>query len=180
MTAFETYYKTRFQADLEQFFSNIPIQSKFHEDERNREIHSIQIGRLTNKYDHLNFMTNDQKINFGVSLFFLVLIDEVFYTHYKYEYPWFQQLTKYPKYIGNCLMGCYYHPHPRSIFSAMNVMNLYKDKSTHQDLDFETAFHEAISIMESETKELLNNHFPDIDFSIFWKYCEDEFPYSKT
>ena len=178
MTNFETYYKTKFRQDIKQFFSTIPDQSKFHEDNQNKETFSIQYERLTREFDHMNFLSVDDKINFGVALFFTVLFDEVCYTNFNSSYDNFRRLTLYPKFIGNCLSWCHYHLHPRDIFNAMNQTQIKsQDVFSFKRLDFYDKFNEAIPTMEYEIIDFLKKYLSDVDEQEFWNKCKIEFPY---
>jgi len=66
MTDFKTYYNSNFRDDLNRFFSTIPDESKFHEDNQNKQTFSIQYERLTPAFDHLNFLDKDRKEYFAV------------------------------------------------------------------------------------------------------------------
>ena len=146
---FEKYYNGQFKTDILKFFVTIPDNSRFHEG-RDKQFLSIQYERLTHAYRHLDFLTTKQDIvNFGVALFFTILIDEVFYTYYyREDYKIFQQLTRYPKFIGNCLSWCRIHLHPNNIFLAMNSSGHIL---SHCDLFlkaiFDDTFFEAIPII---------------------------------
>ena len=170
MLNFATYYRTKFREDINQFFSTIPDQSKFHGD--NQQTYTIQYERLTKDFDNLNFLTDD-KINFGVALFFTVLTDMVCYTHFKEEYEKFRGLTLYPKLIGNCPGGCHYHYHPSDIFTAIN----YSRSNGLETLYFKDKFNEAIPTMKNEIKEFFKSHLTDIDEQVFWDRCLCELPY---
>jgi hypothetical protein len=61
MTDFKTYYNSNFRDDLNRFFSTIPDESKFHEDNQNKQTFSIQYERLTPAFDHLNFLDKERK-----------------------------------------------------------------------------------------------------------------------
>jgi len=47
--------------------------------------------------DHLRHIPHEMQINFLCALSYVVLIDQVIYTHFKPEYAAFQVLTQYPK-----------------------------------------------------------------------------------
>jgi len=173
---FEKYYKERFRTDIQKFFMTIPDESRFHEDRENKQLFSIQYERLTNRHNHLNFLTTKQdKMNFGVALFFTILVDEVFYTYYKESYETFQQMTRYPKFIGNCMTMCRCHLHPKDVFSA--IMNRYRSCLSNDHLTFYDTFFEAIPIMEKETKDFFCNYMPTINGKEFWNRCVSEFPF---
>ena len=178
---FDNYYNIQFRTDIRNFFMTIPDESKYHEDRVNKQILSIQYERLSggsrmnpkdDRRDHLDFLTSKQdKENFGVALFFTILADEVFYTYYKENYNEFQNLTRYPKFIGNCLSWCHYHLHPQEVFSAMNR------NSSNKNLIFYDTFFEAIPIMEREIKDFFCNYMPRINGQEFWDKCVAEFPF---
>ena len=178
MTNFATYYKTKFRQDISLFFSSIPDQSKFHENNQSRQTFSIQYERLTRDFDHLNQLTKSDKEYFGVALFFTILTDMICYSNFKENYNEFKKLTHYPKFIGNCPSGCHYHYNPSDIFAAMNF---YRSKPldifSPERLDFYEKFNEAIPIMEKETKDFFIEHLTCIDGQQFWEMCKVEFPY---
>ena len=181
MESFASYYAMKFRLDINQFFSNIPEQSRFHEDMRNKELLSIQYERLTCDFKHLDFLNKDETEYFGVSLFFTVLTDMVCYTHYKNHYNSFRKLTRYPKFIGNCPGGCHYHYHPRDIFIAMNFSRTKRlDSHSQKLLVFYDKFLEAVPFMEQETKAFFEKQFTEVDGQLFWATCKSEFPYRLT
>lgn len=100
----------------------------------------------------------------------------VFYTYYRSDYAKFNNLTKYPKLIGNCLSWCRFHLHPREIFQAMNQGKSASEKH----LIFIEKFNQAIESMEEETLNFINQYITEIDGTEFWKRCKNEFPYKTT
>jgi hypothetical protein len=178
MTDFAIYYRSKFRQDINQFFSTIPEQSKFHEDNQNKQTFTIQYERLTKDYDHLNFLTAEDKINFGLALFITILSDMVCYFYFRQYYDKFRQLTLYPKFIGNCPGGCKYHFHPSDIFSAMNYARTNTlDILSQERLDFYKKFNEAVLTMEKEITSFFIEHMTEIDVQAFWDRCYAEFPY---
>ena len=175
MNEFDKYYNGQFRNDLQKFFATIPDESKFHEDRENKQVYSIQYERLTKEHKHLDFLTTNQnKVNFAVALFFTILVDEVCYTHFKYDYSNFKRLTLYPKFIGNCPGGCRYHFHPSDIFLAMNKG---KDGSSSDLLVFYNTFSNAVPTLERETKDFFSRYLTSISGNDFWERCRREFPY---
>lgn len=175
MTEFKTYYNSKFRDDLNQFFSSIPDASKFHEDAENKQIFSIQYERLTPTFDHLNFLDKNEKENFAIALFLTVLTDMVCFAHFKAHYSKFKNLTRYPKFIGNCPGGCRYHYHPSDIFFAMNK----GCSRTEQYLVFYDKFMVATETMKEETIIFFNKHLTEVNGETFWDKCQKEFPYKK-
>ena len=179
MTKFETYYTTKFRQDINLFFSTIPDQSRFHEDNQTKQTFSIQYERLTRDFGHLNQLTKTDREYFGVALFFTVLTDMVCYSKYRENYNNFRRLTLYPKFIGNCPGGCHYHYHPSDIFAAMNFSRSKPlDVLSPERLDFYEKFSEAIPTMEKETKDVCSDHLTEIDEQRFCEQCKEEFSYS--
>lgn len=115
MTDFKTYYNSKFRDDINSFFSTIPDESRFHEDNQNKLTFSIQYERLTPSFDHLKFLDKKGQEYFGVALFFTVLTDMVCFFHFKPYYSNFKNLTTNPN-DGNCPRGCNFHYHPSDIF----------------------------------------------------------------
>ncbi len=180
MINFTKYYRTEFREDINKFFSTIPDESRFHEDIQTKKTFAIQYERLTIDFDHLKFLTMDDKVNFGVALFFTVLIDMICYSHFKLHYEKFRKITLYPKFIGNCPGGCHYHFHPNDIFTAMNCSRKKPIEILSKErLEFSNKFDEAIPMMEQETKSLFTELLPEIDGQQFWIKCKAEFPYKQ-
>jgi len=113
-------------------------------------------------------------VNFGVALFFTILVDEVCYIPYRDNYETFRQLTRYPKFSGNCLTMCRYHLLPAYIFVAMN---LGQSGSSPNYLVFYYTFFKAIPIMEEETKVFFQKYLPTISGQEFWNKRVSEFPF---
>lgn len=173
MTDFKTYYNSKFRDDINMFFSTIPDESRFHEDTQNKLTFSIQYERLTPTFDHLNFLDKEGKEYFGVALYFTVLTDMVCFSHFKSYYSIFKNMTRYPKFIGNCPGGCNFHYHPSDIFFAMN-----KSRSALEShLVFYDKFIKATEAMSIETISFFEEHLTDIDGETFWLKCKNEFPY---
>lgn len=178
MINFGIYYRDKFQQDISLFFSSIPDQSKFHEDNQSRQTFSIQYERLSRDFDHLNQLSKSDKEYFGVALFFTILTDMVCYSYFKDNYNNFKSLTHYPKFIGNCPGGCHFHYHPSDIFAAMNFSRLKPLKiDSPERLDFHEKFYEAIPIMENETKDFFSEKIREINGQKFWEKCTMNFPY---
>jgi hypothetical protein len=173
MINFNTYYNSNFRQDINKFFSTIPDDSKFHQDKERKEIFAIQHERLTPRHIHLDFLDKPSKELFGIALFFTVLVDMVCFTYYKENYVKFQQLTRYPKFIGNCLSTCRYHLHPREIFNAMNQGRT----TTETQLLFIDKFGDAIEVMKRETADFFHQYLTEVNGEEFWERCERELPF---
>lgn len=173
MANFKSYYNSKFRKDVNSFFSTIPDESKFHEDQQNKQVFSIQHERLTPKFNHLDFLDKENKEYFAVALFFTILTDMVCYKHYRSDYIKFNNLTKYPKLIGNCLSWCKFHLHPRDIFIAMNQ----EKNSSEEQLIFKDKFFEAVMPIKEEIIDFFDMHMIEINGNEFWYKCKTEFPF---
>jgi hypothetical protein len=69
------------------------------------------------------------------------------FTHFKTDYIKFRNLTRYPKFIGNCPGVCNYHYHPNDMFFAMNK----GCAANEQYLVFYDKFIGAAETMKEET-----------------------------
>lgn len=178
MNNFANYYKTKFRQDMVQFFATIPDKSKFHEDLKNKQIFSIQHERLSRGFDHLNFLSKDDKEYFGVALVFTVLTDMVCFSKFHGFCDKFFRLTRYPKFIGNCPGGCHYHYNPSDIFAAINYSRTNKlDILSPDRLEFYEKFNEAVEPMKIETIDFFSTYLCEINGNEFWNLCINEFPY---
>lgn len=162
---FEQYYNSHFRNHYSQFISKIPDESKFHDDRERKEIITIQRSRLSNKYNYLNFLTKQEYNLFIISLYYTILVDMVFYTHYKHHYNRFQSLTKYPKFIGDCLSTCRFHLDPNQIFNIIHIKFNYRE-----------SIKEAAPTMHNEVLCFFKDYIPEIDGDSFWSICEENFP----
>ena len=185
---FKNYYLTKFQSDLLTFLSNIPEKGKHHYNDGDT---TIQYFMLTPQYTYLDKVPLENLSYFAVALYWTVLIDQVYYAHFKSEYPTFKKNTLYPKFIGNCtapsLMSseCGHHQHPSKILKAINDfddkgnrldfdrVHFDKDisKSTRNNISIAMVMTESNSVMEQETKKYFDQFKPPIDLNNFWQHC---------
>ncbi len=162
---FEKYYNTLFRTHFNQFVSQIPDESKYHDDSERKEIITIQRERLTNKYEYLNFLSEQEYEKFVTALFYTILVDMVCYKHHKTHYKQFQSLTKYPKFIGDCTSACSYHFEPYRLFDFIN----YK-------FDYKISLREAAPTMQNNILGFLRDYLPEIDGELFWSQCKLNIP----
>ena len=175
MNEFEKYYNGKFRQDIQTFFSNIPERSKRTFDDRN--IFTVQYQTLTKDFDYLDFLNKEMRAYFGTALFFTVLVDQVCYSHYQDYYDQFQNLTRYPKFVGNSPSTDRTNFPPRDIFSAFNYSRDKEKMFNTENVEFWTAFNEAKPVMKKETIEFFEKHLSQIDGQEFWSKCERELPY---
>lgn len=191
MTSFKTYYKQNFQRDLLNFVGQIPIDGNKH---YNKNEFNIQYFFLTPQYNYLEVIPQDRQGLFAVALFWTVLVDQTFYSNYRYAYQTFQKKTLYPKFIGNCtapsLMSseCGHHQHPKKILKAINdtfdkgnrygfdreIFEKGESKKPRPKIIYETYLQEAKQVMKEEIRDYFINHQPEINWTNFWTYCERE------
>ena len=191
MKDFKTYYKQYFQPDLQNFVGQIPVEGNKHYD---RTEFNIQYFFLTPQYKYLDIISHDRQGLFIVALYWTILVDQTFYSHFRHSYQTFQRKTLYPKFIGNCtahsLMSseCGHHQHPRKILQAINDIEdkgnrfdfereIFKKDETTQtrpSIDYFSLLEQANQIMKEEIKDYFENHQPEISWTEFWTKCERE------
>ena len=110
---------------------------------------------------------------FATALFFIVLVDQVCYTHFHYIYSKFQSLTRYPKLRGPCPGGCQ-NRHPSSIFSWLTPCLPQHD--INFNLEFAPLVASALPIMKQEVFDFLKQHAPTVDKEAFWEKCAQHVP----
>lgn len=191
MKDFKTYYKQYFQPDLQSFVGQIPLEGNKHYD---RTEFNIQYFFLTPQYKYLDIISHDRQGLFIVALYWTILVDQTFYSHFRHSYQTFQRKTLYAKFIGNCtapsLMSseCGHHQHPRKILQAINdkedkgnrfdfEREIFKKDETTQtrpSIDYFSLLEQANQIMKEEIKDYFENHQPEISWIEFWTKCERE------
>lgn len=196
MTDFATYYRQQFQTDLLNFVRQIPIDGNKH---YNKDEFNIQYFFLTPFYNYLDIVPADRQANFIVSLFWTVLVDQVFYTFYN-GYSLFRSKTLYPKFIGNCtapsLMSsqCGHHQHPKQILLAVNdfadkgnafdfdreVFKGNESKVKRNTINFEEVLNSSKAVMKKEVEDYFSNHQREINGEEFWEKCLAELETNAT
>jgi hypothetical protein len=162
---FEKYYNSLFRTHYSQFISQIPDESRYHDDPERKEIITIQRSRLSNKYNYLNFLKKEEYNHFIIAMYYSILVDMVFFTYYQEDYHKFQSLTQYPKFIGDCLSTCRFHLEPNDIFKIIS-----------RKIDYKKNLSEAIPVMKIEVLNFLKDYLPEIDGEIFWNRCTENLP----
>ncbi len=162
---FEQYYNSLYRTHYSQFISQIPDESRYHNDLERKEIITIQRSRLSNKYTYLDFLKGEEYNHFIIALYYSVLVDMVFFTYYPQNYQQFQSLTKYPKFIGDCLSTCRFHLEPNEIF-----------KIIRHKIDYKKNLSLAIPVMKTEVLNFFRDYLPEIDGEIFWNKCKENLP----
>ncbi|MEZ5013593.1 MAG: hypothetical protein R2794_04815 [Chitinophagales bacterium] len=175
MNEFDKYYNGQFRQDIQTFFSKIPERSKHTFDDR--KIFTVQYQTLTKDFDYLDFLDNERKAYFGTALFFTVLVDQVCYSHYNDYYDKFENLTRYPKFVGNSPSTDRTNFPPRDIFNAFNYSRDKEKMFDSENVEFWKPFNEAKPVIKNETVYFFKNHLSDIDGEEFWNRCEQELPF---
>lgn len=162
--SFDVYYDQHFRIDLNKLISMLPDQIRHHM--RFDSIYTIQKNSLKKQMGYTALLTEDRLVLFAVSLYHTVFIDQFFYTHYKYVYDKFQQLTMYPKFIGPCFHMCGTNMHPSYIF---------QDMITEEGIDRAAiTFSESLPHMRKSLSDFLHEHFSEIDEDRFWRLYDYE------
>lgn len=154
---FSEYYGDLFQKDLE---AVVRAKPSTHNRE-SKQPYVIQPAMLSLDGKVIRCWNDERMTHFATALFFSVLFDQVFYTHYQEQYPLFQSLMHYPKFIGNCPISCRMNLHPTDVFYCFG--------ST-------PASDGARELMRHELQTLIEQNFPGIDPEEVWSRCNDELP----
>ena len=185
---FQTYYKNYFEKDLVRFVSQIPTEGNNHF--KKDEI-TIQYFHLIPFYNYLDVIENENRPHFVVSLFWNVLIDQVYYSNYRDHYGRLEYSCQPMKFIGNCtapsLMSseCGTHLHPIRIFEAVNdYINKGNREGFHREVfakdetiikrekvDCSASFAKSFDVMKQELKDYFLNHEPEVFWKDFWEKC---------
>jgi len=171
---FKEYYLQEFRNDLNAFMMSIPEKSRHHDS--NLSEFTIQYECLTKDNPYFDVVPMKNRKDFAISLFFTILIDEVFYTYFYDRYHEFQKLTRYPKFIGNCPGSCQYHFHPREIFNAINYSRDGINLRQRSSIAIDHSFILATEIMRVEVFEFFSHHLDTVDPKHFWNLCLKELP----
>lgn len=171
---FDKYYNGQFRQDIQKFFSKVPDKSKHSFDDP--KIFTVQYQNLTKDFNYLDFLDLNQKAYFGTALFFTILVDQVCFTYFRPHYERFQQLTLYPKFVGNSPSTDRTNFPPRDIFGAFNYSRDREKMFNTPNVEFWQSFNEAKPVMERETKTFFKKFFSEIDEELFWDKCAKEMP----
>jgi hypothetical protein len=170
MNDFEKYYSGQFRQDIQMFFSRIPESSKH--TFADKRIFTVQYQSLSKDLNYLSFLDPEMKGFFGTALFFTVLLDQICFTHYNDYYERFENLTRYPKFVGNSPSTDRTNFPPRDIFSAFNFSRNKETMFNNENVEFWNAFNQAKPVMKNETVAFFKTHLSDIDGHEFWEKCE--------
>ena len=188
MRTFKDYYKNYFEKDLQLFVGQIPVDGNMH---YKRDEITVQYFHLIPFYKYLDMIENENRAHFVVTLFWNVLIDQVYYSNYREHYGNFNYKYAYPKFIGNCTApsmmssDCGKHLHPLRIFEAVNDnVSTGNGKEFHREvfskdesvikrekIDCSSSFRESQEIMRLELKDYFLDHEPEIFWKDFWDKC---------
>lgn len=183
---YKEYYQRHFLNDLNNFRQQIPIDGNKH---YQVDTFKIQYFQITPSYNYLDFLETELP-EFAVSLFFIVLFDQVAYNQQISggNYKSFRKVTNYPKFIGNCtavsekFSQCGQNQHPISILKAINDFedrgNSFKvDRLTFRDAEknpqravirYSEIFYKAAVFFKKETKAFFDKHQIEMDWIKFW------------
>ncbi|MDL1927938.1 hypothetical protein FCG40_02965 [Fimbriimonadia bacterium ATM] len=163
---FKEYYGEPFRSDLGAIVASCP---SLHSDWQDVV---VQPRTLSIENPAINGLTLERRNLFATALFFTVLVDQVCYTHFRAYYPQFRDLTRYPKFRGDCPGGCHSHLHPKSIFNAIGSPHgpAYNWSGRARFVD------DAIEIMRAEVLDFFNTHLNAVDGEDFWRRCVEEMP----
>jgi hypothetical protein len=173
--SFSDYYKIQFRTDLNSVIEGAKTMGSIgqHVNETPLKLQSMTVST---KNPTISSWSKVQSDLFASALYYTVLIDQACYSDFGYFYEDFQQLTVYPKYVGQCLSICHIHLNPSFILkhvggnkgvdhSSINPMQLSKRQRLVLD---------AMPFMKSEVLQFIEKFMPELNGEEFWKVCEQE------
>lgn len=162
---FDGYYRNTFRYDLQAYINDIPYERRFH----NADYHGIgyttpviQLGDVKLEANHIRLINEANRVDFALSLFHTVFVDQFFYTYYREDYQEFRKITLYPKLIGNCCSGCWHNANPKFCLHLL--------LTPWQTIEAKEMFSFTLSVMKNEILDFIQKYFPHIDVRIFWIY----------
>ena len=162
---FTEYYGPPYRVDLHAVVEALP---SLH-DHADFNAVTIQPRTLSRKNVVIRSWNSERIDLFASALFFTVLVDQVAFTHFHSHYHQFQDLTRYPKFRGDCPGGCNYHVHPSTVFRA--IASQLAPLSGEAKL-----LPEAVEVMHAEVLSFFSEHMLSVDGQEFWEKCVPEFP----
>ena len=165
---FREYYGETFRRDLNAVISALPSG---HSNERQTVIQPRTLST-----DNLMIKGWDQnRLNlFATALFYTVLVDQVCHYHFNHLHRDFEQLTRYPKLLGDCPGGCIWgYSHPvmilQSIGSEPGPASNWINRACLVD--------GSQDVMKEEIIDFCENHLHALDPTAFWGRVLAELPH---
>lgn len=168
---FDEYYRERFRHDLAAILA---AATRSHEHPGDPEGATLQPRSLSQENVAIRTLEGEVVVRFATALYFTVLVDEVMYTYYRAHYGTFEDLTRYPKFRGDCPGGCSSHIHPSNVLRAINQRPGSWSHDTPEDL--REVIREAIPVMRREVVEFFPVHLSLVDGVDVWRRCCAESP----
>jgi hypothetical protein len=164
----QEYYRSDFRGDLLSMIAAGPRS------EHRREIETVIQPRTIGAENSVVMGWSDsRRARFAACLFLTLLVDQVCYTYFAMHYKRFRQLTRYPKWKGECPGGCFTHIHPSLVFAAigrspgpMNRPDCFAYRALPSD---------TLGTMEREVHAFVRDHMPELG-EAFWDFCDREVP----
>lgn len=164
---YREYYGEPFRKDLNAVISALPSG---HSNERQTV---VQPRTLSTENRIIKDWSQDRLNLFATALFYTVLVDQVCHYHFNYLYREFEQLTRYPKLLGDCPGGCVWgFGHPRMILHSIGSRPGPATNWIHSVELVEG----SQEVMEQEIKSFSEDHLPGLDAEYFWGKVVAELP----
>lgn len=166
---FATYYHGLFREDLTLVAAAVPTT---HEHDAGEVV--FQPRTISRHNAVVRTWPEERRLLFAAGLFLTALVDQVCYTHFRDSYPRFRELTRYPKWRGDCPGGCFHNIHPIAVFRAIGAR--LGSLNDIRDLPFSALPDDLLSTGKEEVYEFMLRHLPEVAPDEFWRRCEAEIP----
>ncbi|MCE9619191.1 MAG: hypothetical protein K8R92_04710 [Planctomycetes bacterium] len=166
---FSEYYNHEFRADLAKAYAALPPMH-----EHSKGVAMIQPRMIGHDNPIVHAWPEERRLLFAASLFLTTLADQVCFTHFRDQYAAFSELTRYPKWCGDCPGACRYHIHPGAIFQIIATGNS-RGKGIAKE-HFALLPNDILSTMKQEVCDFVTKYLPGTDPVEFWNHCDAEIP----
>jgi hypothetical protein len=170
MKKFEKYYLSDFRTDLSDAIQGIDFKPNHIGD---ADL-ALQPLTISGKNGVIKKWTIERQNMFSVALFYTVLIDQVFYTHYGNSYQKFRQMTQYPKFIGDCPGGCRNHLSPSVILRSVGKEEYSRETTIAPEIQL--LLQNSTRFFKQEAQDYLGAYAQEIDVEELWEKCSQNIP----
>jgi hypothetical protein len=141
----EEYYNNQFREDFNSFWSKVPNRKNYVTGDPIFKF----AGLVKGDYDSLSEIKNENLLYFLSALGYTILIDQLMYTYFQYDYPRFQKMTLYPKmYVG------WMNANPWMVFHQ----NVRLPRNQYGNIIVEEVFEEFTKFIVKDLKMFFKKH----------------------
>jgi hypothetical protein len=160
---FAEYYGEPFRHDLAAIMQALPPS---HEDFVGKVIQPRMVSRENQLFMELPAR---QRAQFAVALYFTLLTDQVVERRFRGHHARFQELTRYPRFHGDCPGGCEYRPGAERILDAVDQPP--GPRPERRFIRYLAELRSSLPVLEREIRDFCRDHMPEISADEFWAEC---------